>query len=447
MADQTLDLLQDLVSKAINAGADAADAVAVDARSKSVSWREGSLEDVDGSEAEDIGLRVLIGRKQAMVSTSDRRPAALKALVERTLDMANAVPEDEYCGLAPEERLHKGPVAELDLYDDTDVSAEKLTELAREAEEATRAVEGVTNSSGAGAGASSWAISLVTSHGFSGHYRGSSFSISSSAVAGEGTGMERDYEFTSARHFSDLDSAEFVGREAGERAVRRLNPGKMASGKLPVVYDPRASKSIVNHLSGAINGASVARRSSFLQDKMDEEIFAPGVTITDDPLKRRGLQSRMFDGEGVSVGKCHLVEKGVLKTWLLNAAAARQLGLDVTGHASRGTSSAPGISTSNLYMEPGTLSPEELIADIKDGVYVTELIGMGVNGVTGDYSRGAAGFRIRDGQITEPVSEITIAGNLKEMFRHLVPASDLTFRFGTNAPTLRIDGMTIAGAG
>ncbi|NVJ99227.1 MAG: TldD/PmbA family protein [Alphaproteobacteria bacterium] len=447
MADQTLNLLQDLVSNAMKAGADAADAVAVDARSKSVSWREGKLEDVDGSEAEDIGLRIMIGKQQAMVSTSDRRPNALKALVQRTMDMAKAVPEDQYCGLAPEERLHQGRFAELDLFDPTDVPAEKLTDLAREAEDATRAVEGVTNSSGASAGTSSWAISLVTSHGFSGHYKGSSFSISSSAVAGEGTGMERDYEFTSARHFADLDSAEKIGHEAGERAVKRLNPKKMGSGKMPVVYDPRFSKSLVNHLSGAVNGASVARRSSFLQDRMGEEIFAPGVTITDNPLMVRGLGSRLFDGEGVKVDKCHLVEDGVLKMWLLNAATARQLGLEVSGHASRGTSSAPGISTSNLYMEPGTMTPSELMADIEDGVYVTELIGMGVNGVTGDYSRGAAGFRIRGGEIAEPVSEITIAGNLKEMFRHLVPASDLSFRYGINAPTIRVDGMMVAGAG
>lgn len=446
MADSTLDLLSDLVSKAMKAGADAVDAVAVDARSRGVSWREGKLEDVEGSEGEDIGLRVMIGHKQAIVSTSDRRDANLKALVERTIAMAKAVPDDDYCGLAPEERLHKGPFAELDLYDATEVSADELADLAREAEDATRAVKGVTNSSGAGASASSWAISLVTSHGFAGHYQGSSFSISSSAVAGEGTGMERDYEFTSARHFRDLKSAEWVGREAGERAVRRLSPTRMPSGKLPVVFAPRVANSMLGHFAGAINGTSVARGSSFLKDKMGEAIFAPGITVTDDPLRVRGLQSKLFDGEGVAVGKQHLVEDGVLKTWLLNAAAAKQLGLEVTGHASRGTSSPPGISTSNLYLEPGSMSPEELMADIKDGLYVTELIGMGVNGVTGDYSRGAAGFRIRDGKLDGAVSEITIASNLKEMFRHLVPASDLEFRYGTNSPTIRIDGMMIAGA-
>ncbi len=447
MADNTLSLLEELVSKALRKGADAADAVAVDARSRSVSWREGKLENVDGSEGEDIGLRVLIGQQQAVVSTSDRRPASLDDLVDRTVTMAKAVPTDEYCGLAPEDRLHKGAFVDLDLFDESDISAEKLTELASEAEDATRAVEGVTNSSGASASASRWAIALVTSHGFSGHYRGSSFGISSSAVAGEGTGMERDHEFTSARHFADLESAEWVGRTAGEKAVGRLGAGKMASGRLPVVYDPRVGKTLLNHFSGAVNGGAVARRSSFLQDMMGEQIFGPGVTIVDDPLRKRGLQSRLFDGEGVSVSRTEIISDGVLQTWMLNAATARQLKLEVTGHGSRGTSSPPGISCSNMHMEPGNQTPEELMADIDDGVYVTELIGMGVNGVTGDYSRGAAGFRIRDGQLAEPVSEITIASNLKEMFKTLVPASNLEFRYGKNVPTIRIDCMTIAGSG
>ncbi len=442
----TLSLLDDLVQSACRAGADAADAVAVDARSRGISWRDGKMEDVEGSEAEDIGLRVLIGKKQAMVSTSDRRPDSLRELVSRTVSMAKAVPEDEFCGLAPEDRLHKGAFADLELFDDTDVSADTLRDMARDAEDAARSVDGVTNSDGAGAGASSWAISLVTSHGFSGHYKGSSFSASVSAVAGEGTGMERDYEFTSARHFKDLLSAADVGREAGERAVRRLNPAKIDSGEMTVMFDPRVSRSLLGHFSGAISGTSVARGTSFLKEQMGEAVFGGDVHLIDDPMITRGLSSKLFDGEGVRVEKCALVENGVLKSWMLNSATARQLGLEVTGHASRGTSSAPGIATSNFYMAPGKLSPTELMADIEDGFYVTELIGMGVNAVTGDYSRGAAGFRIRNGELAESVSEITIASNLKDMFRALVPASDLEFRYGTNAPTVRIDGMMIAGA-
>ncbi len=446
MTNDTLSLLDDLVKSALKAGADAADAVAVDARSRGISWRDGQMEDVEGSEGEDIGLRVLIGKKQAMVSTSDRRSDSLKNLVSRTVSMARAVPEDEYCGLAPEDRLHSGPFAELDLYDPTEVSAATLGDMARDAEDAARSVKGVTNSDGAGAGASSWAINLVTSHGFSGHYQGSSFSASVSAVAGEGTGMERDYEFTSARHFDELLNCQDVGRAAGERAVRRLNPAKIDSGKMTVVFDPRESKSLLGHFSGAISGSSVARGTSFLKDMLGNQIFADNVDIIDDPLRVRGLSSKLFDGEGVRVSQSSLVKDGVLTSWMLNSATARQLGMGVTGHASRGTSSAPGISSSNLYMAAGELSPADLMADIKDGFYITELIGMGVNAVTGDYSRGAAGFRIRNGELAEAVSEVTIAGNLKEMFRHLVPASDLEFKYGTNAPTVRIDGMMIAGA-
>lgn len=446
MADQTLTLLEDLVKAARRKGADAADAVAVDARSRGVSWRDGQLEDVEGSEGEDIGLRILIGKQQAMVSTSDRRPDSLKELVDRTFAMAKAVPEDEFCGLAPEDRLHRGPLAELDLYDDTEVSADTLRQMAAEAEDAARSIKGVTNSDGAGASASTWAISLVTSHGFSGHYRGSSFSTSVSALAGDGTGMERDYEFSSKRHFEDLATPSDVGREAGEKAVKRLNPSKINSGQYTVVFDPREAKSLLGHFSGAISGTSVARGTSFLKDHMAQQVFANGVTIVDDPLIMRGLSSKLFDGEGVAVSKTNLVQDGVLKSWLLNSATARQLGLPVTGHGSRGTSSAPGISSSNLYMKAGSLPPKELYADVKDGMYVTELIGMGVNGVTGDYSRGAAGFRIRNGDLCEAISEVTIAGNLKEMFMALVPASDLEFRYGINAPTVRVDGMMIAGS-
>ncbi|MCK0068212.1 TldD/PmbA family protein [Kordiimonas laminariae] len=444
-SDSTLDLLDDLVKAALKGGADAADAVAVDARSKGVSWREGQMEDVEGSEGEDIGLRVMIGKQQAMVSTSNRSTGNLKEVVERTLAMARAVPEDQYCGLAPEDKLHTGPFAELDLYDDTEVSAEQLAEIAREAEEATRAVEGVTTSPGAGASASSWAIDLVTSHGFAGHYKGSSFSSSVSAVAGEGTGMERDYDFTSTRHFADLESAAAIGTKAGELAVKRLNPTKAESGQKPLVFSPRVANSLLGHFAGAISGGAVARGTSFLKDRLGEAVFADGVTIVDNPLMKRGLSSKLFDGEGVRVQKMNLVESGTLKTWTLNSATARQLEMEVTGHASRGTSSAPGIGTTNLYMEAGTLSPEKLMADIADGIYITELIGMGVNGVTGDYSRGASGFMIKNGEITESVSEFTIAGNLKDMFMALVPASDLEFKYGANAPTVRIDGMMVAG--
>jgi PmbA protein len=308
------------------------------------------------------------------------------------------------------------------------------------------AVKGVTNSEGGGASFSRAGVALATSEGFYGRYAGTSHGIGVAVLAGEGTGMERDYDHASARHAADLRSAEEIGRTAGERAVARLNPRKAKSQSVPVVFDARESGGLVGHFAGAISGSAIARGVSFLKDKMGEEIFAPAISIIDDPHRLRGLRSKPFDGEGVANQRRALIEKGRLTTWLLDCASARQLGLETTGHAARGTGGPPHPAVTNLYMQAGTLSPDELIADIEQGFYVTELMGMGVNGVTGDYSRGAAGFWIEKGKITFPVSEVTIAGNLKDMFRNLTAASDLVFRHGTNAPTLRIEGMTIAGA-
>lgn len=441
-----LNLLSDLVTKAKRMGADAVDGVAVDATSTGVSWRDGKLEDVEGNEGSDIGLRVMIGKNQAMVSSSDRRPSALNDLVTRVMDMARAVPEDPYCGLADPDCLFNGPLPELELYDDSHIDADQLAEMASKMEDAMYSVDGVTNSAGAGASSGSWSMAMVTSDSFSGQYKGSSFSASISAIAGEGAGMERDYDFTSARYFADLDDMMKVGTKAGNNAVNRLNPQRIESGEMSVVFDPRVANSLLGHFSGAINGTSIARGTSFLKDAMDTEVFSSDINIIDDPLIIRGLKSRPFDGEGVKTSRQSLIENGVLQQWLLNSATARQLGLATTGHASRGTSSPPGISTSNLYMAAGKISPDELMADIKDGIYITELIGMGVNGVTGDYSRGAAGFIIKNGKISSPVNEITIASNLKDMFKRMTAANDLIFKYGTNAPSLRIDGMMVASA-
>jgi PmbA protein len=285
----------------------------------------------------------------------------------------------------------------------------------------------------------------VTSEGFSGAYLGSHHSLAMTAIAGEGTAMERDYDFSSALHAADLEDAEQIGRNAGERAAKRVNPRKVKSGRVPVVFDPRVSGTLVSHLGSAINGAAIARRTSFLQDKLGDQLFGSGIRILDDPLRRRGLRSRPFDGEGVAGQPIALVERGVLKSWLLDCATARELDLATTGHAQRGVSAAPSPGPTNLYLEPGAQSPQALIGGIRDGFYVTDLIGMGVNFVTGDYSRGAAGFWIENGELTYPVSEVTIAGDLVELFRTLAPANDLVFRYGTNAPTLRVEGMTVAG--
>ncbi len=359
--------------------------------------------------------------------------------------MAKLAPEDKFAGLAPRDRLAKA-FPELDIEDKKEPSAETLIERARGVEGAAMAVAGVTNSEGGGASFGRTAVSLATSEGFFGSYAGTSHSIGVAVLAGEGTGMERDYDQTSARHVGDLESAESIGRSAGERTVKRLNPRKVKSQAVPVVYDPRVSGGLVGHFVGAISGSSIARGVSFLKESLGKAVFAPTINIIDDPHRIRGLRSKPFDGEGVKNKRMALIENGVLTTWLLDSASAKQLGLTTTGHAARGTGGPPMPTSTNLYMEAGTLTPEQLIADIREGFYVTELIGMGVNGVTGDYSRGAAGFWIENGKRTYPVSEITIASNLKDMFLKLTPANDLEFRYGSNAPTLRIEGMTVAGA-
>ena len=438
-------ILETLLAAARQAGADAADALLVENISSSVSYRLGRLEDVERSESADLGLRVFVGSRVAFVSSSDFSEEAVTALAPRALAMARLAPEDKYAGLAPRELLARD-IPWLDLEDPQEPSAETLIARARDAEQAGMAVPGVTNSEGGGASFSRSAIALATSTGFFGRYAGTSHSIGVAVLAGEGTGMERDYDHASARHAGDLESAEAIGRSAGEKAVRRLNPRKVKSQNVPVVFDPREAGGLLGHLAGAISGASVARGTSFLKDRMGTAIFAPHVTVMDDPHRLRGLRSKPFDGEGVANAKRALIDKGMLTTWLLDCASAKQLGLTSTGHAARGTGGPPTPSATNLYMQAGALSRKALIADIKQGFYVTELMGMGVNGVTGDYSRGATGFWIENGEIAYPVSEVTIAGNLKDMFLQLTPADDLEFRYGTNAPTCRIEGMTIAGA-
>jgi PmbA protein len=434
-----------LVERAMKAGAQAAEAIVLEGQSLGVSWRLGKLEDVERSEGRDVGLRVFIGKRQATVSTTDLSERSLAPLIERVVAMARIAPEDPYAGLA-DKALLATRLPDLDIDDATHVpSAEDLAKSAATAEEAALAVEGVTNSGGAGASWGRSGVALVTSEGFSGAYSGTSFSVSCSVLAGEGTGMERDYDYSATRHLSDLEAADVIGRSAGTRAVRRMSPRKVKSQSVTVVYDPRVSAGLVGHFAGAISGSAIARKTSFLQHAMGKRIFAEGIEIVDDPHRVRGLRSKPFDGEGVENRRTQLIADGTLTTWLLDTSSARQLGLTTTGHAARGTAGPPSPSTTNLYMAAGTMSPDDLISDIADGFYVTELIGMGVNGVTGDYSRGASGFWIENGKLTYPVSEITLAGNLKEMFLHLTPANDLVFRNSTNAPTLRVEGMTIAG--
>ena len=439
-----IDRLQSLIGKAEALGADAADAVFVRSASLSLSQRLGNPEDLMRSEDNDLGLRVFVGKRQAVVSSSDMSDSALDELAGRAVAMARNVPEDAFCGLADPDQLAT-ELADIDDFDPSEPTAEDLIALAARTEDAARAVPGVTNSEGASASWSSSEIALVTSTGFAQTRRASRHSIGVSVLAGSGTAMERDYDYDTKVYAGDLADAEAIGRSAGEKTVRRLNPQKVKTQQVPVIFDPRVANTIPGHMSSAINGASVARGTTFLKDAMGTQIFAAGVTIVDDPHRRRGLRSKPFDGEGVATRRLNVVEDGRLTTWILDCRSARQLKLATTGHASRGTSSPPSPSASNLYMEAGTISPKDLIGGIKQGLYVTELIGMGVNGVTGDYSRGCSGFWIEDGELTFPVSELTIAGNLKDMFKAVTPADDLEFKYGTNAPTLRIDGMTVAG--
>jgi PmbA protein len=433
-----------LVEAARRAGADAADALAVHGMSQSVTVREGTVEESRRSESDNVGLRAFVGRRQAVVSTNDLSGAGVDALAERAVAMARAAPEDRFAGLAEPDLLARD-VPDLDLLDGTLPSVGALEALSATAEEAALAVTGVTKSGGASASCGIGGMVLVTSAGFRGAYLGSSHGVSVEAIAGTGTGMESDHDFTSARHAGDLEAASAIGKSAGERAVKRLNPRKVATRRVPVIYDSRVAASLIGHLASAINGSALARKTSFLKDRLGARIFGPGISVIDDPLRRRGLRSQPFDAEGVATVRRALVEDGVLASWILDCATARELGLRTTGNAHRGVSSVPSPGSTNLHLEPGTATPHELIASVADGLYVTDLIGMGANVVTGDYSRGAAGFWIERGELAYPVSEVTIAGHLTDIFRTMRPANDLTFRRGVNSPTVLVEELTVAG--
>ncbi len=435
------DLVARLVEASRKAGADAADAVAVRSRSTSVSVRLGKVEGTESSESDDVSLRVFVGGKVASVSANAASDPAV--LAERAVAMARVSPEDPFQGLADASLLARD-LRDLDLFDGTEVSAESLRESALAMEEAAMAVKGVTNSGGAGASAGMGGLVLATSHGFEGQYIATRFSRSVSVIAGEGTGMERDYDFSSRLHYADLDLPADIGLKAGERTVRRLGARKAKTGPVTVIFDPRVARGIAGHLAGAINGASVARKTSFLRDRMGRQVASAAITVTDDPQRVRGQSSRPFDGEGVAGQPLTMVDEGVLSHWFLSSSAARELGLVTNGRGVRSGSSVSPSST-NLAIEPGTVSPRDLIGSLKSGFYVTEVFGQGVDMVTGDYSRGASGFWIENGELAYPVSEVTIAANLKEMFMNMTPADDLDRDFGTAAPTLLIEGMTLAG--
>ncbi|HEY5721800.1 MAG TPA: metallopeptidase TldD-related protein [Allosphingosinicella sp.] len=436
----------DLVERAVRSGADAADALYMGDSSTGIQVRLGALEDVERSEGEEIGLRFFLGRRSASVSSSDLSEEAMAALVDRAAAMAREAPEDAYAGLAPEDRLMRDSGPDIEGDDGADPDPAEIKARALAIEEAARAVAGITNSEGAGVSSGRASMALATSHGFCRGYSSSGYNAGASVIAGEGASMQRDHASHHVRHYSDLDPPEALGRLAGDRAVARLDPARLSSGAMPILFDPRVGSSLIGHLISAITGSAIARKTSFLLGKEGEPIFAPGITIRDDPHRRRGLRSKPFDAEGLPTKAGNLVEQGRLTGWLLDSASARQLGREPTGHAVRGSGGAPGAGATNVHIEPGAMSREALIRETGRGLYVTELIGQGVNPVTGDYSRGASGFLIENGEIGAPVAEITIAGNLLDMFLTLTAANDLEFRRAVNVPTLRVDGMTIAGA-
>ncbi|MBP7253772.1 MAG: TldD/PmbA family protein [Alphaproteobacteria bacterium] len=437
-------LLDDLLKAALKAGADAVDILHMQEESQSVRVRHGKVDSVTASEAAQLGLRLFIGKQQAMVASTDFSDTALAELVSRAVSMARLSPEDPYCGLAAPDEIVTHPPT-LDIFDAGRPTTDALVKQTLAMEAAALKVAGVTNTDEAEGGWGSTSVHIRQSNGFAGNYRRSSHGLSVSVIAGKDTAMERDYDYTSAVYAADMLPPETVGKRAGERAIKRLGARKMPTGKYPIVFEPRVAASFIGHFASAINGSAICRGTSFLQNAMGQKIFPAGFTVTDNPHRARGMRSRPFDAEGIATTPKQLIDDGVLTTWLLDLRAARQLGMKSTGHAGRGASSPPGASPSNIAIGAGKLSPQELIQDIKQGFYVTELIGMGVNGVTGDYSRGAAGFWIENGVIAHPVNEMTIAGNLKEMFAAMTAANDLALRLDRESPTLRIEGMTVAG--
>ena len=445
MAGMDENLLADVVAAALAAGADAAEVVGAERQALGINVRLGKLEEVEREESRDLGLRVFVGKRHATVSGSDISPAARAKLVERAVAMARLAPEDPYSGLADPALFAKGPYPDLDLYDATEPSPEELEDMARAAEDAARAMPRISNSDGGSASASRSEWRLVTSNGFSGRHQASGFSVGASVIAGDGDEMEGGYDGRSARWRSDLPDPKAIGREAGRRAAARLGARKIGSTTAPVIFENRLAMSLIGPMIGAIGGPSIARGTSFLKDKLGQQIFAKGVNVVDEPHKVRGLGSSPFDDEGVANRAWSLIDDGVLTTWLLNSSSARQLGLASTGHASRGLAGPSGVGTSNLTLQPGDKNQAALMRDAGAGILITSMFGPSLNGNTGDWSVGCAGFWFEGGELAYPVAEITVAGNLIDIYARLVPGSDLEIRGSANAPSILVDGLAIAG--
>jgi PmbA protein len=443
MTDYT-DFVSYLIDTAKKEGAEIVEVINVAASSISAQTRLGKLEHYESSESLGFGLRVIIGNKQSIVSSSDYNLASVNPLIKRAVDMAQVALADPFLTVSTTEQ-YVNSCPDLEIFDASEPSKEWLIDTALATEQAALDQENVTNSEGASASHSHSEKIFATSNGFFKSYQSSYNNISMSAVAGKDADMQTDYYYSSARFVKDLEKPNFIGAQAGRLTAAKLYPKKLATSKMPVIFDPRVAQSLLANFANSINGASIARGTSFLKDGLHQQIFNKNINIVDDPHISKGLSSRPFDGEGVAGRKLTLVKDGVLQSWVLDLRSAKQLSMVTTGHAARGLSSPPHPSVSNLYIEKGSCSKEDLMQDIKEGLYVTDLFGMGINPITGDYSQGASGFKIENGAITYPVSEITIADNLRVMFQKIIAANDLVFKYGINSPTLRVDNMTIAG--
>ena len=442
------DVMNILIDTALSNGASAADCVLSRSRGLSLTRRLGKDETIERYEDFDTGLRVFVGNKIASVSTNENSEFAIKEVAKRAVDMAKIAPQDDFSLIASQETLDEFPIdnsISVDSYDEVEPNIDIIRDRAKEVEDSALSVKGITNSDGADASWGEGETLLMTSNGFFGSSKKSNHSVSVVVIAEKDGKMERDYDYSSKVFGKDLRNSNQIGIEAAKKTLARMGATKPLTGKYPVIFDPRVSRSIAGHFASAINGSAIARKTSFLKDMLNKQIASPAINVIDDPFLKRGLGSRLFDAEGLGSRKYTLIKDGILQQWLLDLSSAKQLNLKPSGNAKRGISGPPSPGTSNFMISPGDVTPENLIKNVSEGFFVTDMIGSSVSMITGDYSRGASGFWIKNGELSIPITEATIAGNLKEMFMTLQPANDIDYSHSINSPTLLIEGMTIAG--